>query len=212
VVPGLAGDLKHWAELGVVRVESDVRAAASAEAHAGAGRGFPSIAYLSIGTGISSTFVQNGVAWPGAHGAAILLGSGSLGSRRGSDSRPYILEELASGTAIAAIYQSLGGHAESAREVLDRYSSDPLAAQVVDQAGRAAGHGVALLVNLLDPHAVIVAGGLGSVDGPYWRCLQASARAHIWADAARDVPLLRSGLGPDAAAIGAALATRTDAR
>jgi glucokinase len=210
VVPGLAGDLKEWAELGVVRVESDVRAAASAEARVGSGRGFPSMAYVSIGTGISSTFVLNGVAWPGAHGAAILLGSGSLGPRRNADSRPYILEELGSGTAIVAIYQSLGGHAETAREVLDRYASDPIAAQVVNQAGGAAGHGVAVLVNLLDPHAVIVGGGLGSVDGPYWRCLQATARAHIWADAARDVPLLRSGLGPDAAAFGAALAAGAD--
>jgi glucokinase len=210
VVPGLAGDLKEWAELGVVRVESDVRAAASAEAQVGAGRGFPSIAYVSIGTGISSTFVLNGVAWPGAHGAAILLGSGSLGPRRGAGSRPYILEELASGTAIVETYQSLGGAAESARDVLDRCSSDPLAAQVVDQAGHAAGHGVAVLVNLLDPHAVIVGGGLGCVDGPYWRRLQESARAHIWADAARNVPLLRSGLGPDAAAIGAALAAGAD--
>jgi predicted NBD/HSP70 family sugar kinase len=212
VVPGLAGDLKEWAELGVVRVESDVRAAARAEARVGAGRGFPSITYVSIGTGISSTFVLNGAAWPGAHGAAILLGSGSLGPGRGSDSSPYILEELASGAAIVETYQSLGGHAGSAREVLDLYSSDPLAAQVVDQAGHAAGHGVAVLVNLLDPHVVIVGGGLGCVDGPYWRCLQTSARAHIWADAARDVPLLRSGLGPDAAAIGAALAARADAR
>jgi len=211
VVPGLAGDLKEWAELGVVRVESDVRAAACAEAHVGAGRGYPSLAYMSIGTGISSTFVLNGVAWPGAHGAAILLGSGSLGARRGSNGRPYILEELASGTAIVTIYQSLGGHAGSAREVVDRYSSDPLAAQVIDQAGHAAGHGVAVLVNLLDPHAVIVGGGLGCVDGPYWRCLQASARAHIWADAARGLPLMRSGLGSDAAAIGAALAARADA-
>ncbi len=210
VIPGLAGDLKEWAELGVVRVESDVRAAASAEARVGSGRGFPSMAYVSIGTGISSTFVLNGVAWPGAHGAAILLGSGSLGPTRNSGRRPYILEELASGTAIVAGYQSLGGHAEGAREVLDRYSSDPLAAQVVNQAGGAAGHGVALLVNLLDPHAVIVGGGLGCVEGPYWRCLQATARAHIWADGARDVPLLRSGLGPDAAAIGAALAAGAD--
>src|SRR5258707_3768170 len=210
VVPGLAGDLKEWAELGVVRVESDVRAAACAEARVGSGRGFRSMAYVSIGTGISSSFVMNGVAWPGAHGAAILLGSGSLGPRLNAGSRPYILEELASGTAIVAIYQSLAGHADSAREVLDRYSSDPFAAQVVDQAAGAAGHGVALLVNLLDPHAVIVGGGLGSVDGPYWRCLQATARAQIWAEAARDVPLLRSGLGPDAAAIGAALAAGAD--
>lgn len=212
VVPGLVGDLKDWAELGVVRVESDVRAAATAEARFGSGQGFPSMVYMSIGTGISSTFVLHGAAWPGAHGAAILLGSGPLGRTQGPEgpgSRSYVLEELASGPAIVDMYQSLGGRAESAQEILGRYASDSLAAHVIDQAGYAAGQGAAVLVNLLDPHAVVVGGGLGSVDGPYWRCLQAAAREHIWADAAHDVPLMHSSLGPDAAAIGAAVAAQS---
>src|SRR5215831_6653090 len=205
VVPGLTGDLKEWAEIGVERVESDVRAAAHAEARVGAGRGFPSFGYLSIGTGISSTFVLNGAAWPGAHGAAILLGSGPFGPKLSPDGRPSPLEELASGPAMVAAYRALGGRAGKAQEVLDRYDSDPLAARAVVEAGSAAGQGAALLVNVLDPHALIVGGGLGCVDGPYWRCLEAAARAQIWADAARRVPLLRSSIGPDAAAIGAAL-------
>ena len=205
VVPGLTGDLKEWTEIGVECVESDVRAAAHAEARVGAGRGFPSFGYLSIGTGISSTFVLDGVAWPGAHGAAILLGSGPFGPKLGPDGRPYPLEELASGPAMVAAYRARGGHARNAQEVLDRYDSDPLAARAVVEAGSAAGRGAALLVNLLDPHALIVGGGLGCADGPYWQCLEAAARAQIWADAARRIPLLRSGLGPDAAAIGAAL-------
>jgi glucokinase len=205
VVPGLTGDLKEWVEIGVESVESDVRAAAQAEARVGAGRGFPSFGYMSIGTGVSSTFVLDGVAWPGAHGAAILLGSGPFGPRLSPDGRPYPLEELASGPAMVAAYRALGGHAGTAQEVLNRYDSDPLAAQAVVEAGSAAGHGAALLVNVLDPHALIVGGGLGCVDGPYWHCLEAAARARIWADAARRIPLLRSGLGPDAAAIGAAL-------
>jgi glucokinase len=205
VVPGLTGDLREWAEIGVGRVESDVRAAAHAEARVGAGRGFPSFGYMSIGTGISSTFVLDGVAWAGAHGAAILLGSGPFGPKLRPDGRPYPLEELASGPAMVAAYRALGGRARTAQEVLDRYGSDPLAAQVVVEAGSAAGQGAALLVNVLDPHALIVGGGLGCVDGPYWQCLETAARAQIWADAARRIPLLRSGLGPDAAAIGAAL-------
>ena len=205
VVPGLTGDLREWAEIGVECVESDVRAAAHAEARVGAGRGFPSFGYLSIGTGVSSTFVLDGVAWPGAHGAAILLGSGPFGPELSPDGRPYPLEELASGPAMVAAYRDLGGHARNAQEVLDRYDSDPLAARAVVEAGSAAGRGAALLVNVLDPHALIVGGGLGCVDGPYWHCLEAAARAQIWADAARRIPLLRSGLGLDAAAIGAAL-------
>jgi glucokinase len=209
VVPGLTGDLKQWVEIGVQCVESDVRAAAHAEARAGAGRGFPSFGYMSIGTGISSTFVLGGVAWPGAHGAAILLGSGPFGPKLGPDGRPYPLEELASGPAVVAVYRALGGQATNAQEVLDRCDCDPLAAQAVAEAGTAAGQGAALLVNVLDPHALIVGGGLGSVDGLYWHSLEAAARAQTWADAARRIPLLRSGLGPDAAAIGAAL--RADA-
>src|SRR5579859_454672 len=81
IVPGISGDLQEWTEVGVVCVESDVRAAAYAEASVGSGRGFPSFAYVSIGTGISSTFVLNGTTWPGAHGAAILLGSGPFGPK-----------------------------------------------------------------------------------------------------------------------------------
>jgi glucokinase len=210
VVPGLAGDLTAWAELGVVRAESDVRAAARAEASIGSGAGFRSLAYVSIGTGISFAFVLDGAVWPGAHGAAILLGSGPFGPKLSPAGTPYPLEELASGPAVVAAYRSAGGRAETARGVLDRYESDPRAAEVVDEAGSAAGHGVALLVNLLDPHAVIVGGGLGCVDGPYWGRLQETTRARIWAAAARDVPLLRSTLGADAAAIGAALAAGAD--
>ncbi len=210
VVPGLTGDLKEWGDVGVVQVESDVRAAAHAEASAGAGRVFPSFAYVSIGTGISSAFVWGGSVWPGAHGAAILVGSGPFGPQLRSDGRPYSLEEVASGPAMAAAYRAVGGNAESAQEVLDQYAYDPLAAKVVARAGSAAGQGVALLVNVLDPHAVIVGGGLGCVDGPYWQVLEAAARTHTWADAARRIPLMRSSLGPDAAAIGAALvASRT---
>src|SRR5258708_38498670 len=48
VVPGLAGDLKEWAELGVVRIESDVRAAACAEARVGSRRGVRPMAYASM--------------------------------------------------------------------------------------------------------------------------------------------------------------------
>src|SRR5262245_33854742 len=210
VVPGLTGDLRDWAEIGVELVESDVRAAAHAEARIGAGRGLPSFCYVSIGTGISSTFVLDGAAWPGAHGAAILLGSGPFGPKLGPDGRPYQLEELASGPAMVAAYRALGGRARRAQEILDRYDSDPLAAQAVAEAGSAAGRGVALLVNVLDPHALIVGGGLGCVDGPYWQCLDAAARAQIWADAARRIPLLRSSIGPDAAAIGAALRASAD--
>ena len=48
---------------------------------------------------------------------------------------------------------------------------DPRAVAVVTAAGRALGLGIAELVNLLDPQAVVIGGGLGSTDGPYGQVL-----------------------------------------
>ena len=57
---------ERLAGLGRVRVESDVRAAALAEGHLGAGRRFRLFVYLSVGTGIASTLVQDGRPFAGA--------------------------------------------------------------------------------------------------------------------------------------------------
>ena len=82
VIPGLAGDLSSmWADLGVVAVESDVRAAAVAESGFGYGRTFDPFAFVSVGTGVSYCVVWDGHPWAGVHGAAILLGSGIVVER-----------------------------------------------------------------------------------------------------------------------------------
>ncbi len=208
VVPGIRGDLVSlWADLGVTAVEADVRAAAAAEGRLGAGSRYASFGYVSVGTGISHCLVIDGVTWAGANGAAILLGSGVLVDRStldGSTGTPP-LEEFASGPGIVAAYQRVGGVAESAQQVLEHCEVDELAREVVRRAGRALGLGLAELVNLLDPEAIVVGGGLGSAEGHYWEAMIQAARDAIWADAAREVAITRSILGPLAGAVGAAL-------
>ena len=202
VIPGLAGDLTStWADLGVVAVESDVRAAAVAESAFGYGRTFDPFVFVSVGTGVSYCAVWDGHPWAGVHGAAILLGSGIVVEH--ADGPP--LEAVASGPGILARYRALGGEAERAHDVLARVGDDALAAETVVAAGRVLGYGLAEAVNLLDPAAVVVGGGLGSVGGPYWDAAIETARERTWADVAREVPVLRSELGPDAGLIGAAL-------
>jgi glucokinase len=58
-----------------VVVESDVRAAAVAEARLGAGRGFGNFVYLSVGTGIAFALVIDGSTYRGARGNAVILGA-----------------------------------------------------------------------------------------------------------------------------------------
>jgi len=209
VIPGLTGDLlARWADMGLGVVESDVRAAAIAEAKFGLGAGLSSFVYVSVGTGVSSCLVIDGAPWTGQHGAAILVGSGVVvdDARRTDPAAMPSLESVAGGPGIVDGFRRRGGAASTAEEVMALIGEVEAAGDAVVSSGRALGFGLAELVNLLDPPAVIVGGGLGSAPGPYWDAAVEAARARIWADVARDVPLLQSGIGPRAGMIGVASA------
>jgi len=60
------------------------------------------------------------------------------------------------------------------------------------------------MVNVLDPEAVVVGGGLGSAGGLYWEEFVASTRRHIWSDTRRDLPVITAAYGSDAGFVGAA--------
>ena len=83
-------------------------------------------------------------------------------------------------------------------------TGDEDAIQVVSEAGEALGVSVGWLVNVLDPEAVIVGGGLGSAPGLYWESFVSATREHIWSDTNRDLPILHAALGPEAGIVGAA--------
>ncbi len=196
----------RYCEFEVVTVESDVRAAAVAEARSGAGRAFDSFCYISVGTGISYCLVQDGVAWRGSTGSAILLGSSVMAQwREDGLVRQWVLEEIASGPALFARYKALGGQASSVRAVLDSYGTDTIAGVAVDEAASALGIGLATLVNLLDPECLVVGGGLGAARGPHFELAVASARAHIWSHDARNIHIVRAECGEDSAVVGAAM-------
>jgi glucokinase len=80
------------------------------------------------------------------------------------------------------------------------------AIKVVDSAAGALGAAIAHLVNVLDPQAIVIGGGLGLAGGRYRAQLEELLRSHIYSDHHRDVPLLNAELGADAGWIGAALA------
>ena len=195
--------------LGPVFVEADVRAAALAEAEFGAGYGYGAFCYLTIGTGISSTMVCNGRPVRGAHGAAQLLGSGRIAVPCPScDTLADIcLEDLASGPVLAARFgERTGRQVRGAEEVFAAAErGDPAAREVLEQAAHVAGSFLAMAVNLLDPEAVVVGGGLGSAGELWWERLVTSARDHIWAEYVRGIPIVPARLGPLAGVIGAGL-------
>ncbi len=196
----------RYSEFEVVTVESDVRAAAVAEARSGAGRALESFCYISVGTGISYCLVQHGVPWRGSRGSAILLGS-SVMAQWHEDGlvRQWVLEEIASGPALFDRYKALGGVGPSVRAILDSYGTDAIATIAVDEAASALGIGLATRVNLLDPECLVVGGGLGAAPGPHFELAVAGARAHIWSRDARNIDIVRAECGEDSALVGAAM-------
>jgi glucokinase len=172
----------HW-------VESDVRAAALAEARFGAGRDEPDFLYVSVGSGISHCLMTGGEPRLGVRGSAIGTGA-------------PLVERWSSGLALAR--RTRHGSAEEAL-------ADPAAADVVEDAAQRLGLALAALVNALDPGAVIVGGGLGLHDG-YRARVEAALRADVYDPRARGLPVLPAGLGADAPVIGAALAAAARVR
>lgn len=189
-------------------IESDVRAAALAEARWGAGRGARLFVYLTVGSGISHTLMIDGVAYSGATGNAITSASSPLStvcSQCGARLEP-VLDNIAGGLALARRYNARSTQTvESARQVLALASAgDAVAVDVVCTAAEALGVTAGFLVNVLDPEILVVGGGLGLAGGLYWDGFVASTRAHIWSDVNRDLPIVPAVLGVDAGLVGAA--------
>jgi glucokinase len=195
-------------------VESDVRAAALAEAIFGAGRGKRLFVYITVGTGISYCLMQNGQPLKGANGNAIAMGSSPLSTvctDCGARLSP-VLEEFASGPAIARRF----AQAKRTRSVEDcqgvfraASNGDQDAIAILNSAGEALGVSAAFLVNVLDPEMIILGGGLGTAGGIYRDNFERSCRKHIFAENSRSLAIVSAKLGIDAGIIGAAAVALT---
>jgi glucokinase len=200
---------QRLAELAPAIVDADVRAAALGEALYGAGTRYDCFAFVTVGTGISYCLVQGGQPYAGTRGNALVLASGrtSHTCRHCGQQSTMVLEEFASGPAIARRYAELTHRAVTGEDVTRAAQAGDLEAiEIVRSAGAALGVALGFLVNVLDPAAIVVGGGLGLSCGHYREALVESTRVHIWAEGSRELPIVTAALGADAGIIGAAAA------
>ena len=208
----------HWLDQSVQRelaaiaptiIEADVRAAALAEAMFGAAKSFRTFLYVTIGTGISCCLIIDGQPYLGARGATGTMASSPLSvpCENCAAVNRRTLEEIAAGPALVRRFEAMGGKVRNAPEVLAAASAgNDRAREIVRTASLALASQVALLVNILDPEAVVVGGGLGLSEGAYWDEFIAATRRHVWSSLHRELPILRAATGADAGWLGAAAA------
>ncbi|MGE4247980.1 MAG: ROK family protein [Parvibaculaceae bacterium] len=197
-----------FGDFAAVVIESDVHAAALAEARFGAGRDLKQWVYVNAGTGISSVLMKGEDCYNGAHGWAICLGMSPIDLANGAvGSAPHVIEDRAGGAGLVREAREAGLAFDTAAELLAAAEEgDRQAIGVLERGGQVLGNAIALLVNMLDPQKVVVGGGLASLDGPYWRALGETARLAIWHRPAKNVQILKARLESRAGVIGAALA------
>jgi glucokinase len=165
-----------------VVVDSDVRAAALAEARFGAGAGISPFLFAIVGTGASACLVVDGRPYAGGRGEALVLGAPPV-------------ELVASGPALAR-----AAGLERAEDVL----ADPAHGPLVDAAAAQLGGVLAVLANALDPSLIVLGGGLGA-EPAFGERVERACRSLLAYPRTPPLPLVGSALGPDGGVIGAAL-------
>jgi glucokinase len=155
-----------------VRVVTDVKAAATAEARWGSLSGSDPAIYLNLGTGLAAAILVGGRVLDGAHGASGEIGYNVVGPGDvGCDikGRP-MLEHTVSGMALAAHGSRALGRTVTAEQVFEAANSDPeLDAMVGTLIEELSSHLVNLVI-AVDPDRVAVGGGMvrswGRIQGP----------------------------------------------
>jgi glucokinase len=232
-LPGWAGAFPLGPELerevgAPVRLGNDVQVATDAEYELGAGRPYRSVVGVFWGTGVGGGLVLDGRPWAG-RGAAGEIGHMVVkrGGARCPCGRRGCMEAYAgrAGMEAKARREVERGRKTQLFRIMkkrgrDRLTSgiwaralqagEPLAQELIDRAVLALGAGIASAVNLLDPEAVIIGGGLGIRFGePYVKRIEEAMRPHVFFEEAPPVHL--ASLGDLGGAIGAALLV-TDGR
>lgn len=185
-----------------IRAVNDVNAHARGEAWLGAARGHDSVLVIAVGTGIGGCWLSRGAPHTGAHYVAGHYGDVYVPHDLGG---AYQLEAVASGPAIFQHYQNLGGNPaiENTHGVFAAYEHDAIAKRVIDTASRVIGIALASISHAIDPEIIVYGGGLADAPEKWWDDVRESYRAHALLPL-RDVPLVKAGLGSDAALLGAA--------
>ncbi len=194
-----------------VRVENDANCFAVSEAVDGAAEGRALVWGVIVGTGAGSGIAIDGRAFGGRHRIAGEWGHNPL-PRPADDERPGppcycgrhgCIETFVSGTGLEHDHRVRTGRAlDGAAIAAAAEAGDPDALATMDAWLDRLGRAMAAVVNILDPDAIVMGGGLSNIDRLY-ADLPARLAPHIFADRFT-TPILKHRHGDSSGVRGAA--------
>lgn len=193
-----------------VRLENDANCLAVSEAVDGAGAGARVVFAAILGTGVGAGIAIEGRAWPGANGVAGEWGhnpapllDGETATLRCWCGRGTCVETLLSGPGFAADHARRGGATLTAPQIVQAAQAGDTACGVsLDRYLERLARALARVINLLDPDAIVLGGGMSNVDVLYDELPRRWA-PHVFSDVV-GTPLRRARHGDSSGVRGAA--------
>lgn len=162
---------------------------------------------IIMGTGVGGGLVVNGQVIHGRHGIG-----GEFGHIRTEENDIMCYcghtgcnENVMSGPALEKYYSKSSGLKKSMKDIVQAWRSgdDPHALHTRDRMLHNFGLACSYIVNLIDPDAIVIGGGLGQIEELY-TFGQAEILKHMF-NKRCDTPLLKPALGDSAGVVGAAM-------
>jgi glucokinase len=191
-----------------VCLNNDANVAALAEARMGSGRGFDSVFYITVSTGVGGGFVLNGQLYNGAQGYAGEIGDMIVNPAvyRRANHNEGTLESYTSGTAIARIAAKRFGIPMSAREVfILAEEGDTSAKEIIDNVVMYLAIGIANIAHTLNPDIFILGGGVMQSEQFILLPLKEKVKEYIYPELTESLTIVPARLGGNAGIVGAAM-------
>lgn len=161
-----------------VRVSNDANCAALGEARFGAAAGLHDVVYLGLGTGVGGGLVIGGKMYEGGFGMGGELGHVTVATNgpRCTCGSVGCLEAFVAGWAVAREAQLVcttadgdrirsfanGKKADARAVTMAANEGDPAAIEILARAGRALGAAMGAFINIFNPQAIVIGGGLSA--------------------------------------------------
>jgi len=194
--------------LGVeVRIANDANCCALAEAKFGAGRNRRVVMGLILGTGCGGGIVVDGQVLNGIQGIAGEWGHNPI---RGEKTPCYCgrygcVETVISGPSLERYYKKRTGRAVPLPEIVQRAASGEGAARATLQRLKSKfGEAIAAVINILDPDAIVIGGGVGNIDLLYTEETRQAVLKYVF-NTDLQTEFLKPQLGDSAGVFGAAM-------
>ena len=190
-----------------VLLANDANCFTLAEAAWGAARESSVVLGLILGTGVGGGICVDGKILPGLHGIAGEWGHNPI---PGEDTPCYCgrrgcVETVLSGPALERFHRESGGPDLRLPAICEAASQgDPAAVRTLERLREKFATAIAAVINILDPHAIVIGGGVGNIPLLYDLETRAAILRHLF-NPVLLTRILPPSLGDSAGVFGAAL-------